>query len=1200
MVLGGRASARELARLVDLLGRLDESGPRLAWIEGPRGVGKGQLVRSFVAEARDRGAVVLEGRARDGEPFAIVEGVIRGAVSVLGRKATEAHARALACSDGCCTPWFRHVARESVDPELAGVERRLHFDALCTLVESVALLAPTVVALEGLDCAGAEVSEMVERLLARSAAHASGTPPRLLVVTSVVEDDDSRFATLRHDARTVRLPLAGLGEQALRELLASPEVVARILARTAGVPSAVERLLDSEAPTPEEHLARKVARLGAEARASLDALAVLGTPASVPVVARVAQLEPASSAVGELLDAGLAVESGDLVALADAGDRQRLVEKLPPEWRAMLHRRAAVWCEGDGALAEAARHAVQGNDRERAERLCARAADDLAAQHAHRDAVVLLDEIARGLGGSIPASLEARLADGHVATGDFRAAVRHGRRAAVLAPDDLEATRRLGRALVLAGDLESAAQVIGDAGARARSSADDAAALGFDAVLAELAYQRGRLDEAERRAAAIGVRPGRAGAVAELEALQTYAKVALARGALDEACLRYRAYEARAGELGDAAHRALAVGGLGVALLTDGRLDEAERALKSCAKLAEKARSHKGRALASHNLAVVAHLRHDYVTARARYEEAIRHLSAVGNRASLARAAFNLGELYETFGDSARARSMCDYGAQVGGSDVAPRATAEGLLLRGRLELAEDGLDAARAAFEGARSLLAALDPIRGAAATLGLARVAIRDGRVDEASELLASVPGGVPPRRRADLDLARAELARARGDRFVDAARAAVESAEHADDDALLLESLVTLGGALLAAGELRDARTVLERASRFDAELAARVPDDLVSAWDDRPVRRALLALLAGGAARVEPVPVLARSCDGLGIVGDSDGMRRVLGLVERVGPSGSSVLIRGESGTGKELVARALHLLSPRATGPLVAVNCAALVDSLLLSELFGHEKGAFTGALERKQGRFELAHGGTLFLDEIGDVSPAVQAALLRVLQERRFERVGGTRSISVDVRVIAATNRDLEAMVEQGTFREDLYYRLNAVVVALPPLREHPEDIPALVEHLLARLAEEHGRDPKTLTPRALRAVLGHAWPGNVRQLENVLRAATLFSEGPCVDEDDLEAAGLRASGRGADCPFDVSISGRVEGSYARLRDGELTLRDLKKEIERELIERALSDCDGNISRAAGLLGMKRPRLSQLVKEYGLRSGEDG
>lgn len=318
----------------------------------------------------------------------------------------------------------------------------------------------------------------------------------------------------------------------------------------------------------------------------------------------------------------------------------------------------------------------------------------------------------------------------------------------------------------------------------------------------------------------------------------------------------------------------------------------------------------------------------------------------------------------------------------------------------------------------------------------------------------------------------------------------------------------------------------------------------------------------------------------------MIAASAAMTSVLTQAERVAPTRCTVLLRGESGTGKELLAEAIHRRSPRRNGPLVRVSGAALVDSLLLSELFGHEKGAFTGATERRIGRFELAHQGTLFLDEVGELSPRVQAALLRVLQERSFERVGGRETIDVDVRVIAATHRDLEAMVAKGTFREDLYYRLHEVTLELPPLRSRPADIPLLAERFLDELHEEEGLVRKRLDAAAVRVLKAYRWPGNVRQLENVIRAAALFSQGPLVTIADLTL------------PDDLAETPN-DDAYARLRRGDLSLRELKKELERSLIARALQDTAGNLTQAASHLGMTRSRLSQLVKEYGLRSGTE-
>jgi sigma-54 specific flagellar transcriptional regulator A len=383
-----------------------------------------------------------------------------------------------------------------------------------------------------------------------------------------------------------------------------------------------------------------------------------------------------------------------------------------------------------------------------------------------------------------------------------------------------------------------------------------------------------------------------------------------------------------------------------------------------------------------------------------------------------------------------------------------------------------------------------------------------------------------------------------------------------------------------------------------------------------------------------------------------------MAALLAAVAKVGKTDATVLVHGESGTGKELVADAIHEASARRAGPLVKVNCAALVETLLLSELFGHEKGAFTGAAARRRGRFEVADGGTLFLDEIGDISPRTQVALLRVLQDKTFERVGGVTPIRADVRIVCATHRELGSMVARGEFREDLYYRLRGVVLEVPALRQRLLDLPLLAAAILDRIAGERGTRAKRLSVSALKALSRHPWPGNVRELENALRAAALFAEGEEIELKDfttnvdalaslageapngdlgaplssVSGVSLSRTPHGVSGPatlashasprdsdtFDGGTNGALkeaamsqpskiapspsaeEGSatevaYAAIRAG-VSLSDLKRDIERDCIARALAETGGNITRAAALLGMKRPRLSQLVKQYGFGS----
>jgi len=309
----------------------------------------------------------------------------------------------------------------------------------------------------------------------------------------------------------------------------------------------------------------------------------------------------------------------------------------------------------------------------------------------------------------------------------------------------------------------------------------------------------------------------------------------------------------------------------------------------------------------------------------------------------------------------------------------------------------------------------------------------------------------------------------------------------------------------------------------------------------------------------------------------IVGDSSQMREVLDVARRAAPSGATVLLLGESGTGKEVIARAIHRWSRRADQPFVVVNCVALSEELLESELFGHEKGAFTGAHQQKRGKLEVAHGGTVFLDEIGDIRPALQAKLLRVLQDQTFERVGGTRPIQTDVRFVAATNRDLRTAVRDGLFRLDLFYRLNVVAMTLPPLRERAGDVPALAQHFLERYRRELKRELRALTPDTLAALRRYAWPGNVRELENVIERAAVLADGPDVTPRDL--------------PGEIREAGLTEGMSP---EAARTYHAAVEEFKRGLIASTLRRTSGNRTRAARLLGLQRTYLARLIRDLGL------
>jgi DNA-binding NtrC family response regulator len=318
----------------------------------------------------------------------------------------------------------------------------------------------------------------------------------------------------------------------------------------------------------------------------------------------------------------------------------------------------------------------------------------------------------------------------------------------------------------------------------------------------------------------------------------------------------------------------------------------------------------------------------------------------------------------------------------------------------------------------------------------------------------------------------------------------------------------------------------------------------------------------------------------------LIGNSAAMDALRAQIRKVARTQATVLIHGESGTGKELVARTLWRESPRAEAPFIRVNCAAIPDNLIESEFFGHEKGAFTGAVSRREGRFELAHGGTLLLDEIGELSPHVQAKLLRVLQEREFERVGGNRTIKVDVRVLATTNRNLEQAVARGEFRQDLFFRLNVVPIRVPPLREHLEDVPLLAEHFVRRFSRKHGVAVAGVAPEAMAALQAHSWPGNVRELQNVIERAVIL----CEDNQPLRPEHLGLVGVGPQ-PAGAAPVRPPGGADERL----LPLA----EIEKRHILHVLERCGGNRTRAAEQLGISVRTLRNKLHEYGLgaRSG---
>jgi DNA-binding NtrC family response regulator/tetratricopeptide (TPR) repeat protein len=844
-----------------------------------------------------------------------------------------------------------------------------------------------------------------------------------------------------------------------------------------------------------------------------------------------------------------------------------------------------------------------------------RTARTLLRRHAPASALALVrqaaphstDESLRDL-----ARIAARAARSLGAWSEARAIVD---RAEAANPPDAELARVSATRSLSLGQLDEALAALDRADARA--TPDDLRQRAANAATrAELCYQRSRLDETERLAR-LAIELGRDDDEVVTDARNTLTKVFLARRELDQGWQWADQNLERAREKGASTEILRGLINLGVVSIMRGQLDEAVRQFDAARAVAPRSGSMMLRGVLRENEAVVAHLQGRFGDALQCYQEALGILTRVGNRRFLARVAHNLGELYVHVGEITRARRLSEYAAQVA-RDVAGALAAEGLMLRAQVELADARSEAARAILQQALAFyVASGDTERQGTARILLARAALLDGDVTRAATELAQTPdvASLSLRSRTEHCLVSAELARAQGADAFTPARRALELAEQGADPDQRFHAHVALALALLERGDLHAARRQAELAEALRNDLLGRVPESLRGSYGAQLGRSGIgalmprLDLLASQTATAKPRPP-APSGDSMGLVGESAAMRELRRRIQRVAPQDVTVLLRGESGTGKERVAEALHQASRRKNGPIVKVNCAALAEGVLLSELFGHERGAFTGAERRRRGRFELADGGTIFLDEIGDISAATQAALLRVLQERTFERVGGNETLKVDVRIITATNRDLAQMARDRQFREDLYFRLSSLTIQLPPLRERLEDLPTLAAWFLERDAQSAELPLRRLSPAALRRLMEHPWPGNVRELENVLRASALFAEGDEIQPEDLQGlpetspvtgfASIPPPGTSVHAaPLALDDRSSVDVVYERIRSEGISLPDMRHEIERGCIANALKETSWNITRAAALLGMKRPRLSQLVREYGLARDHD-
>ena len=811
--------------------------------------------------------------------------------------------------------------------------------------------------------------------------------------------------------------------------------------------------------------------------------------------------------------------------------------------------------------------------------------------------------------------------------GDGDRADRLARRAMSIAGDDFEVLLLHGRASHAQGDATTAALSLTRAIAKAGDEGERAQAC---ALMAQVRYTAGDVAQASRYAnEAI---KNATDAETRLDGRNVIGKLLLAKEAWAEAEQHFASDAYDSNRAGNRQYELRARLNRAISLLYLGRREQAREMLQQVAADAERYAVPRALGFALSNLATVAILEHQYEHALGLSERAIEMCRRFEPRSGLVLPVTILVELRLRLGLVDEAEHGLRFGIQTCGPSLPLSLYAHFAKVNASIQLLRGSTSAA------AREIATAISGATCAADLPLLAQchrvaaeIALYDGDVarartalDAAGALRHTLFGN------AELAVLEAECARQAGEPYKVLSREALVLAQQAADTESLRNAHLLLFHAYRGDGDDASAQSHLRAAvgerdkvahslspSLRQQYLRRRTFDEireleLSTAFDAPETERSVRVPKrpVGGQAR-------AGESGGRKLAGDSPPIRALRGTIKRIAATDATVLISGPTGSGKELVAEAVHRASAHADGPLVKVNCAALVETLLLSELFGHEKGAFTGASTRRRGRFEVAEGGTLFLDEIGDISPRTQVALLRVLQDGTFERVGGCSQLRANVRIVCATHRDLPAMVERGEFRQDLYYRLCGVVLEVPSLQERISDLPLLVTALLGGHGTSVGSQNKniTLSRSARHGLARHNWPGNVRELENALRVATLFAADSEIEladfTDNVESLRYLAS---ETSPASQIEPARPSGSqpadahdslpppssstdlvYAEIRTG-TKLADMKRKLEQECIARALVESGGNITRAAALLGMKRPRLSQLVKQYKLAS----
>ncbi len=1209
---------------------------RFVFVRGPAGVGKSHLFRLFRAQVASCGGSVFESDSprEVRRPFGVFAGMLSHLLEHLGHAGLPEAQLALLS---------RRVAPVTRGTQVPEAQRLDLFDAASELFvlagrESPVFLFPDV---DAADKSSLELFRYLAAVVTAPESAAGG-----LFVASFREDTTLPAplsdVLSRVSART--LPLSGLDLEGIRAFLARAEVAQKLFEATGGMPDALEELLTRPAPAPVELFSRRVDRLADDGRELLATLAVAPQALSLQILSKVAAIlgAPPLDGIAAQLDALVRehvvtvrhIGGESVYRFSREQEKLAFADGLSVERSDALRRALARSFEEGGELVVASELLAQVSAAEAAP-LSVRAAEQLAGCGADEEARELFERALPYVNAEEKARLHAQLAKLAKARADQRRVVFHLSRARLrsgAAPAVL--CERAARSLIQLGRLGMAERLLQGVALRGELAARASASIGQVEILLLRGHTEAAISLAQASLAGLEEHPE------QLIALRNaLGRAWLLKGELDRAAAAFEQNREHAESLQLAGETARAWVNLGVVAHKKSDRDGAIRCYQAAAPGGDRVIAAKALA----NLGSIYAEAGEFELALDNLSRALQTFSRLGSAREVAHAASNLARAYAFLGDGTRAAELSGYALDRARELGETYLQASALLNQGEIALDRRDLGEAARLLTEARDLFIEVGSTGLAAlATAEKARAHLLAGERAQASAELERpvVERGASelPTAQVEVELVRGELALMLGD--LHGAGRAMTRAREALLEKPDLEGpyrvYFLMGKVRLAAGDASGAQAEMSRAARLLDQLTERVPASRRHAFLSVPRRAEVLGAVEPELRMPHIVRTPLTEAASHGLVGQAAALSRITRQIEPIARANTTVLIRGESGTGKEVLAQAIHDRSPRRGMPIIKVNCAAMVEDLLLSELFGHEKGAFTGAIRERKGRFELADGGTLFLDEIGDISPRAQVALLRVLQEREFERVGGTKTIKVDVRVICATNRDLETLIAQGRFRQDLYYRLKGVMLELPPLRERLEDLPQLAQHFLTRVARDRNEAPKQLSQASLELLGRHTWPGNVRELENVLSSAAIFAGGQLITPEcfshiaeltvleegasqvsttarplvlppsqPVEPARLSAQPVASPSPAPATAPEDDEQDedspspgaasvddidfYALARTRDLSLKDLRHQLEMQCIKRALLEAKGNISEAGRLLKMKRSRLSQIV-----------